>query len=431
MGSVPSWSIHSTPSKVIPKSRPNLQLYCYKSHRVVTIPYTWMHVAGSPCTDHSMFGSRMQFAGKNAKVFYVWVSLMRRLRPKCILHENVTKFGKAELCDMFQDLYYILYMIGDPRTLGWASTRKRQCCILILRTFLDPVLENTAYQQNPYGVFDFEDTFPVQEIFDAIFQRTCNFTFGDYFCASDAELEKEKKWAAERSSVKHFRAAGIADGTDPYKDKPGSCAACLTFTERARVKKYARRWPAEIWDLGQDPDERPMHSDSGRLHTTIRGCGIQFCMPKRCTGGRWLTAGDQWVSMGFPVLMSHVGACGGAICQFTRPSAYTDLLGISLGPTAVLPRTCPSFRTRRSQTVQCGNSMHINFIGAALLLVAICFPCGEPCENWASPAPTADMSDDKRRVKRRAGSASGGVAGLFAAAVDNKRRRLQRAQDAV
>jgi hypothetical protein len=41
------------------------------------------------------------------------------------------------------------------------------------------------------------------------------------------------------------------------------------------------------------------------------------------------------------------------------------------------------------------------------------------------------MSDDKRRVKRRAGSASDGVAGLFAAAVDNKRRRLQRAQDAV
>ena len=48
---------------------------------------------GNTCTDHSSFGERCGMAGPHTRIFYVWAAVMRQVRPKVIIAENVTQFG--------------------------------------------------------------------------------------------------------------------------------------------------------------------------------------------------------------------------------------------------------------------------------------------------------------------------------------------------
>eukprot|EP00973_Karenia_brevis_P011353 1536887-Karenia_brevis.AAC.1 len=51
------------------------------------------HDAGPHCTDHSNFGKQDGWSGEKARFVYVWVAIMRCIRPKRIYQENVTNYG--------------------------------------------------------------------------------------------------------------------------------------------------------------------------------------------------------------------------------------------------------------------------------------------------------------------------------------------------
>eukprot|EP00969_Alexandrium_andersonii_P002089 91916-Alexandrium_andersonii.AAC.1 len=57
----------------------------------------------------------MEFKGRQAKMFYVWVSLWRHLRePIAAVHENVPKFGSLELIAHLGDLYFVARVLIEP-----------------------------------------------------------------------------------------------------------------------------------------------------------------------------------------------------------------------------------------------------------------------------------------------------------------------------
>ena len=66
-----------------------------------------------------------------------------------------------------------------------------------------------------------------------------------------------------------------------------------------------------------------------------------------------MTTQDMWSSMGFPICKRAIEAVHGATCQFSRT------------------RRGPKTRTRRSQSNQVGNTMHVNFMSAIQMLLIL------------------------------------------------------------
>jgi hypothetical protein len=165
-----------------------------------------------------------------------------------------------------------------------------------------------------------------------------------------------------------YGVGGRAVPQDKWGDELASFSAHLTPRERARAEIYFDKWPLEVADLGQMPTFKPTKSKRGILNTIVRNVGIMYSGMHK----KWMTTQDLWSSMGFPIDQTSVDALCGATCQFTRGA----------------PK--PLVRTRRSQTCQCGNSMHVNFIGAIswLLLVKL-------------PALGRSTSDDKPCLRDR------------------------------
>ena len=94
--------------KRLPRTPVSTECKCF-AHRGVThrlVP-TDVHVAGTTCTDHSLLGTLNRGDGKNVKFYFVWVAIMRELRPPVIVHENVVGFGFSGLQADLGDLYVI------------------------------------------------------------------------------------------------------------------------------------------------------------------------------------------------------------------------------------------------------------------------------------------------------------------------------------
>ena len=85
-----------------------------------------IHVAGTPCTDHSKLGKNSQFQGEQATTFWVWCAQRRMLKEPLVIHENVLEFGVEELEKILGDIYVWVRIVVNPIDEGYASVRLRQ-----------------------------------------------------------------------------------------------------------------------------------------------------------------------------------------------------------------------------------------------------------------------------------------------------------------
>ncbi len=93
---------------------PNLRHHCVACGGPCLLLKCDLHTAGSPCTDHSSLGKGAKFKGANARHFFLWAGLCRRLQHRVIVHENVVLFGDLELRDALGDLHIKLpILLGD------------------------------------------------------------------------------------------------------------------------------------------------------------------------------------------------------------------------------------------------------------------------------------------------------------------------------
>ena len=73
--------------------------------RECPIKYSDVHTAGNTCTDHSNFGKCDRMAGQHSKYFFIWAALMRQLKIKIIIAENVKQFGNDPYVDELGEMY--------------------------------------------------------------------------------------------------------------------------------------------------------------------------------------------------------------------------------------------------------------------------------------------------------------------------------------
>ena len=326
------------------------EAWCFTHQRMCRIKSADIHVAGSPCKDHSTFNSHgKKFKGPHAKLFYIWVAMRRKLREKVWVHENVASFGEAELRLRLGDLYIIIRLVTDPSKDGFAIYRRRQYCIGLLRSWLSdalpPVVSADGPTQNEEDRAVIE-ALNLQTTQTQLFKARCGYTWEAYFLGNDEEATKDLEWARNRPGVKRRHAKPISDEAAKYK-RDSMWLGALTVAERDRLEAYKSKWPGEVGDLGQNPNKRALRSKRGKLPTLIAGMGIMFS-PKH---NRWYFPSELWLSMGFPVTEDDVSRTG-VMCQFSRgfPSV-------------------PGRRSRASQLTQIGNAMHVESIGSVLLTV--------------------------------------------------------------
>jgi hypothetical protein len=91
------------------------------------------------------------------------------------------------------------------------------------------------------------------------------------------------------------------------------------------------------------------------LGTIIRNTGINFCVAQ----DMWLPPQTQYLAMGFPITLQQQ-VMTGSRCHCSRIAPEED--------------DYPSSRTQKSLRTQCGNSMHINSIGAAMFMTFLLMP---------------------------------------------------------
>lgn len=200
-----------------------------------------------------------------------------------------------------------------------------------------------------------ERTLDIANVVHTLYARTCRFTWDNYLVAEQEEINAELAWACSRTLVKNRCQGSLPEGVQPIHDPAGSFLAALTIAERHRLEIYGLMKRGQACDVNQDPKARCITTRNGNMMTITKGIGLLFS--KR--HGRWFCPSELFTSMGFPCAVEHARAAG-AECPFTRGKAP------------------PATRSLRSQKNQCGNSMHVNVIGAyqsALLFVLPSLGC--------------------------------------------------------
>lgn len=352
---------------------PSLRAWCVKCGKHCTLTRADIHRAGSPCTDASSMGKMTYMDGPNAKVFFTWCALRRRLREPVVVHENVPKFGTHALEDALGDLYIICRDVFDPTAFGWPARRPRQICIMLLKSFICPAFVNISPSMSM--AHHASDSLDFSNLVRFLFTRECGFTYEGFLVANDAEVEELRAWMRNRPAViERRRLEGLPQTSTAedrrFHDPEGSFLWCLTSKERSRQAFYSAKWPDDTADLNQNPDQRPLHSSNGKLNTLLHSMGLQW----HHKSGRPLTPSELLTAMGLPISDEHVAACDGAMCQFSRSS----------------PHPAPR-RTIKSQVAACGNAMHINVMGAVTFVLILKLHNLGRRDTASLPMPSAPM----------------------------------------
>ena len=338
-------------------------------------------------------GKQFRSSGPTAKFFFIWISLRRSLKEKVIIHENVIQFGSDELALYLGDLYFIHRLVVSANELGWASTRVRQFHVLILKTWILPVLcpPGCRFDDVDERVL-FEQIFPYHDWL-SLFSRRAAYDLHAYVCATDSEVAAELKDARGRKFVRdrHQQGGEFSD------DRMGSHLHALTRAERRRLDEYQKACPGTSCDLMQNMIHRSTKSTrSGALPTLCRGMG-RIWVPSI---ERWLHTVELFESMGFPITEASVAATG-VKCVFTRGAVTATL------------------RKRGSICNEIGNSFHINMVGAVSLLNLLLLPFehfGSVSSNSSATSQAGHVfSNSLRAFKTQRTELSG---------VPAKRRRL-------
>ena len=352
--------------------------WCVRHGRFCRPTTADLHVAGTPCTDHSSFGKRRKHVGPKAKLFYLWCAMRRKLREKVWVHENVPSFGSYELNLRLGDLYIVERVLTNVSTQGSAVNRPRQYCVGLNKAWLSREL-GLRDGQIEHLEPSMRAALDLHRTHESLFEARAEYQWHSLAVGTAREKARDLEWARRRPGVKR-RYEEPSEKTRARKyegDGRDTFLGALTLAERERWEIYKARWPHEIGDLGQNPRAGfGLHSRKGKLPTLISGMGIMFSPWHE----RWLLPIELWLAMGFPVTPTATAKTG-VMCQFSR----------------AFPSPPPG-RRRSSQLKQIGNAMHMESVGSILLTMVLKLAPLFPKRRHADDPP--DHSGNRAQTPR-------------------------------
>ena len=316
---------------------------CLQHNRICTMKRGHVHVAGPPCVAWSSQGKRQGFSHTESSLaFLCWVSARRKLRETSILHENVADFPIEALRDSLGDIYVISTVVFNSADLGHACDRIRRLTWLFLKSEVAAPLQSW-----PQGV--------------ELFIRELNMSWRSYLIATQDDLALDLDWSRKRRQSA-YNIYEAKEKPDPkadelrYRGLDTPWFRALTCLEQTFVMGYynMRISGMPVCSAGQNPWKHTSHNrGSTKLATIIKNAHIQYSLDD----GRWLTAEELLLAQAFPVK----GLAGnGEWCSFSKPREG---------------------RHRTTMIGQCGNSMNVNAIGAALMWMFSNVELGKACQR--------------------------------------------------
>ena len=135
---------HADPEKVRSLLRQSddmpVAAWCVTHGKECRTVHSETHTAGNTCTDHSSFGKRCGMAGPHTMIFCIWSAVMRQMRPKIIIAENVTQFGLQPYERDLGDIYACVRTVVSAAEQGWATTRVRQFVFMFHKPWICSLL---------------------------------------------------------------------------------------------------------------------------------------------------------------------------------------------------------------------------------------------------------------------------------------------------
>ena len=119
-------------------------------------------MAGTSCKGASAQGRREQECHKSIVDTLAWIAMRRLIQKPEVGQENVEHFPTELLSEYLGDLYFIDWVILDPRMYGWPCVRTRKWTMLRHRT-------KTMAMIHPLSQFLRR------------FHRVCTYTWRDYW----------------------------------------------------------------------------------------------------------------------------------------------------------------------------------------------------------------------------------------------------------
>ena len=238
----------------LPYAKLNLSAWCCKCHQNCRLTQTHMHRAGSPCVHHITLGDRQLGQGKHHFLFWAWVALMRMLRIKIIVHENMRGFGDVSLRALLGDIYVVIHILSDPVSLGWPIQRHRQFVVMILKVWVFEVLPDV-----PRTTQDIETVLDLRTTISNVFTRDIarGFTWEAFLNADATDIMAERAWARQRPGVRArwFGCPEDSSTTSPdvYRDTRDCFLGHLTKEERRCYDMSQERWPLCGCNVSQNP----------------------------------------------------------------------------------------------------------------------------------------------------------------------------------
>ena len=302
--------------------------------------------------------------------------MTRCLRHAIVVHENVADFPVSEFMDFLSDLYLHVRLSMDARNSGFAACRLRVWDIMILRALVDPLLRTVPRNLERLEWF-----------VKTLFFCECSFDWTEFLQASADEFEEELEWALSRKLTKEFNDMHNVDIAKAKKRGTNVALLALNPSERCRLVTYKAMRPGRVYDVGQEPTERPISSDAqGRMPTLMHGMGLMFFddttsqHTRPNVPARWMTASELFESMGFPIQERLQRICCGAQHAYSHGRPWR-----------------PHKSTRNTMSQQIGNSQHVGVIGPIHFALLLLFPIvqatdAEANENILCPDGRAEDS---------------------------------------
>jgi site-specific DNA-cytosine methylase len=160
-------------------SPPSAAMWCVRCGKFCRPGQADLHIAGSPCQDFSVLGSRAQISGSRSLPFYCWCRQRLHIREPFILHENVVAFGTQHVDDCLASEYSVVRRWElCPSLFGWASKRRRQFVILVHKAVLLSDIIPANFSTHLDSLL-------------GLFYRECKYGLLKYAGASESELTED------------------------------------------------------------------------------------------------------------------------------------------------------------------------------------------------------------------------------------------------
>lgn len=265
-------------------------------------------ISGSCCQPWSRCGKKKGWNDCRSILTLIWACVQAELQPDFLCHENVRGFDTTVLDQILGPRYHIWHVRLRPSDFGWRlCSRDRIYSLCVRKTGL-------RVQRNPEHL--------LAQITTMCRRHAC-IELPDVYIASDTELLEAENGRRLRRKLSRLT-------------QTSSCwKYLLTPHQQEYLSKYESLWlsrfnkqasldPYAIFDLTQNPEQRPCTTTRNQGLPCIRHAGNLLWIPCR---GRWLLPIEAAAASGFPVRRAYAMAAGVELDRLSGTSVSVSDIG--------------------------------------------------------------------------------------------------------